>query len=314
MKIILRFLIFISILAWATAGWIWRDEVDKKIKGWKSTPATVVIIPDVTEQAPQPAARPADRFSLTFDTAKREVRLPEPIRTYGESPRTLLTVAGVFAETNMQRRKEGFVPLKMNDVLSRAALVKAQGMLVRQYFAHDSPDGFGAADLIESNGYEYVTVGENLALGNYENDAVLVQAWMDSPGHRENLLNTRFTEIGVAVVQGTYEGDHTWIAVQEFGKPLSDCPVVERSFQTEIQGQEAELDVLGSRIETLKSELDRMRPQDAKTQEEVDAYNAKIEEHNGFIAEHNRIRDALQDLISRYNNQVQIYNACLAND
>ena len=61
-------------------------------------------------------------------------------------------------------------------------------------------------------------------MGNFKNDQDLVSAWLNSPGHRANILNTRFTEIGTAVLKGFYEGREVWMAVQEFGLPLSSCP------------------------------------------------------------------------------------------
>src|SRR3989344_3216924 len=58
-------------------------------------------------------------------------------------------------------------------------------------------------------------LGENLILGNFLSEKEAVQHWMDSPGHRANILNNRFTEIGVAFIKGQYQGDTVWIGVQE---------------------------------------------------------------------------------------------------
>src|SRR6185369_15716694 len=119
----------------------------------------------------------------------------------------------------------GLPALKENALLDKAAKKKLDDMFAQQYFEHINPQGKGPSDLAKSVGYDYIAIGENLALGNFKNDAELVQAWMDSPGHRANILNKQYTEIGVAVGQGTYEGKKTWLAVQEFGRPTSSCPV-----------------------------------------------------------------------------------------
>ncbi|OGL78708.1 hypothetical protein A3J43_02160 [Candidatus Uhrbacteria bacterium RIFCSPHIGHO2_12_FULL_54_23] len=311
MKLFLRIFVTLSLVGWAAAGWIWREEIGARVAAWRGSERAVELVDRAEQRAAEAVSRTAEEWSGAVVEIAKEVRLPEPLRARVESPRAMLTVAGVAAETNAHRRQQGLGSLKLNAALSRAALSKAQDMLIRQYFAHDSPEGIGAADLIESAGYAYITIGENLALGNYENDAVLVQAWMDSPGHRENILNGRFTEIGVAVVKGIYEGEQTWMAVQEFGKPLSDCPAVEGGLQQEIARQEATLNAQGSRIESLKEELDRARPQEQSTQAEVDAYNAHVEEHNRLVKEYNALRDALQDLISRYNGQIHAHNVCV---
>jgi len=115
----------------------------------------------------------------------------------------------------------------------------------KQYFAHISPEGLGPSDLAEKSGYEYIMIAENLALGNFKDDNTLVNAWMDSPGHRANILNNRYTEIGVAVGKGFFSESNennkeeiateVWIAVQEFGLPLSSCPKPEESLLNTIE-------------------------------------------------------------------------------
>jgi uncharacterized protein YkwD len=93
-------------------------------------------------------------------------------------------------------------------------------MFENQYFAHESPTGEKVSDLAKKFGYDFLLIGENLAMGNFSSDEDLVLAWMESPGHRENILNEKYQEIGVAVKKGIFEGKEVWIAVQHFGLPF----------------------------------------------------------------------------------------------
>ena len=110
-----------------------------------------------------------------------------------------LTKAQVIEITN-ERRKEngGLAALKENLRLDVSAEKKLEDMFAKQYFEHLSPDNVGVKDLAKNAGYEYILIGENLAMGDFNNDSALLDAWMASPGHRENILNKNYTEIGVA--------------------------------------------------------------------------------------------------------------------
>ena len=134
-----------------------------------------------------------------------------------------------------------------NTKLDQSAELKAQDMLKNQYFAHTSPSGMAVGNLAEKVGYEFIAIGENLALGNFENDEALVQAWMDSPGHRANILNSRYQEIGVAVLKGVFEGRTTWLAVQHFGLPLSVCPSPQEGVKLTIDANQNKIDEIFAR-------------------------------------------------------------------
>lgn len=242
------------------------------------------------------------------ETAK-EVSAPPPLRAEADAPSSTLTKAGVLTWTNIQRRDNGGLPpLTVNAKLEAAAKAKLDDLFARQYFEHVSPDGIGPADLATRAGYAYIVIGENLALGNFKDDQALVQAWMDSPGHRANILGKDYVEIGIAVGRGTYEGHSTWIAVQEFGRPVSACPSVDASLKAKIDADEAEHARLVAEAQALKAELDSTkRP---RTQEERDAYNAKVEEYNALVGRINALTSQIQGEITVYNGQVQAYNAC----
>ena len=121
--------------------------------------------------------------------------------------------------TNSARGRNGLGSLSVNSRLTSAAYAKAQDMLANQYFAHTSPSGRTPWDFIKGAGYNYSYAGENLAIG-YSDASELYSAWMVSATHRENILNSNFREIGIAVISGTYEGVETIIVAQEFGAPI----------------------------------------------------------------------------------------------
>lgn len=117
--------------------------------------------------------------------------------------------------TNDARRSQGLSELKLNDSLSQAAQAKAEDMFEDDYWAHIAPDGTTPWVFIEQSGYHFYSAGENLAR-DFDSSSAVVQAWMDSPSHRDNLLGS-YSEIGVAVVDGNLAGNETTLVVQMFG-------------------------------------------------------------------------------------------------
>lgn len=230
----------------------------------------------------------------------------QPLRKETDDEGSLLTVKGAILETNRHRREAGLPELKENTLLDISAQKKVDDMFARQYFEHESPTGDGAGDLISETGYEFIVVGENLALGNYKDDKVLVQAWMDSPGHRENILKSAYTEIGIAVARGMFEGRETWLAVQHFAKPISACPDVNEGLKAQIDSNNKKLDSLKADLENRKKELEK-KP---TNQEESDAYNKKVDEYNSIVSEYNSLLENTKTLVSQYNSQVQNFNQC----
>jgi uncharacterized protein YkwD/uncharacterized protein YukE len=230
---------------------------------------------------------------------------PAPLQGSREQRAAYQTVAGVIAETNKHRATEGLEPFTMNAQLNASANVKLDDLFARQYFAHSAPTGEGPSDLITAQEYEYITVAENLALGNYENDRVLVQAWMDSPGHRANIMNGSFEEIGVAVGQGMYEGSRVWIAVQHFGRPTSACPAVSESLKNSIDTRQAYLDDLAEEIAEQEEELDNLKGSNPTL------YNQKVDEYNSAVETYNTVAQRLKENLATYNAQVEAFNECV---
>ncbi|MGZ4121778.1 MAG: CAP domain-containing protein [Tumebacillaceae bacterium] len=121
----------------------------------------------------------------------------------------------VVSLTNQQRAKYGLRPLTMNWELQRMARVKSEDMRTRNYFDHTSPSYGSPFTMMSSFGIHYSYAGENIAAGQPSPQAV-VNAWMQSPGHRANILNKNYTQIGCGVAFG---GSYSIYWTQEFIQP-----------------------------------------------------------------------------------------------
>lgn len=222
-----------------------------------------------------------------------------------ESNRAYLTVQGVFTDTNSERKINGQKLLFLDTKLNTVAQLRMNDMFAKEYFEHVSPSGESASSVAEDSNYEYVTIGENIALGNFENDAVLVKAWMDSPGHRANILRPTYTHIGIAVGKGMYEGRSTWIAVQVFSKPLSECSAIDQSLKDSIADQNIIIDTLKKQATDLEADMKQL-----KDEKKWDEYNQKVSEYNALAKKINDNVTRLKVDIADYNIQVRAFNAC----
>lgn len=119
---------------------------------------------------------------------------------------------------NADRTENRNSMLKENALLAAAAELKAEDMAERGYFSHRSPEGLAPWHWLERVNYEYSYAGENLAI-NFLDSKDVNEAWMDSPTHRANILNGKYTEIGIGTASGIYQGQETTFIVQFFGRP-----------------------------------------------------------------------------------------------
>lgn len=108
--------------------------------------------------------------------------------------------AAVVELTNKEREKAGLAPLQMDTALMAAAREKSQDMKDNNYFSHTSPTFGSPFDRLKALGISYQAAGENIAKGQRTAEEV-VTAWMNSEGHRANILDEKFTHIGVGFVQ-----------------------------------------------------------------------------------------------------------------
>ncbi|MFA5185236.1 MAG: CAP domain-containing protein [Patescibacteria group bacterium] len=129
-----------------------------------------------------------------------------------------ITPQNVFDLTNRAREKSGIKTLGYSPKLDQAAQAKARDMLERDYFSHFGPDGSTPWSWIVKSGYPYNAAAENLAI-NFTEAEDVESSWLASPGHRLNILNPKYTEIGVGVAQGMFHDKTAIIVVQMFGLP-----------------------------------------------------------------------------------------------
>jgi len=141
----------------------------------------------------------------------------------------------LIGETNDNRQSENIPSLNENPLLDAAAKMKAEDMAEKEYFAHTSPDGTEPWYWLKRVGYDYSYAGENLAINFFDSEDV-IKAWLNSPTHRQNILNPKFTEIGIATAKGTYEGRETVFIVQMFGRPAEIQAPVPPPIASEVAG------------------------------------------------------------------------------
>lgn len=143
-----------------------------------------------------------------------------------------ITVEQVIQKTNIKRSSQDLSELIISNELSQAALAKGQDMFSDQYWSHTAPDGREPWVFIEQAGYVYKVAGENLAR-DFMNTEDMMMAWMASPTHKANILNPKFKEIGIAVIDGKLNGFETTLVVQMFGTK-STTSLIGRSGSEEI--------------------------------------------------------------------------------
>ena len=164
-----------------------------------------------------------------------------------------VTIDEVVRATNEKRVSAGLKPLVYNEKLADAARRKAANMFSENYWAHNSPSGKTPWVWFNDAGYKYVYEGENLAKDFGSTDRMM-EAWMASPTHKENIVSPKYSEIGIAVTPGSIGGQDTVLVVQLFGTqnggsvaPVaqapkeSEAPVVAQV--AEVKGQETALPV-----------------------------------------------------------------------
>ena len=168
------------------------------------------------------------------------------------TPFVAAVIASVLVDlTNNDREALALPQLEANPVLTAAAQAKANDMAEKGYFSHTTPEGNDSWHWFERVGYDYQYAGENLAV-NFIDSGDVQNAWMNSPTHRDNIVNPRYTEIGIATAVGMYQGREAVFAVQMFGRPKSDAQplaVVESPAPGQVVG--ASPDVLGEQVEVV---------------------------------------------------------------
>ncbi len=288
LKKFITFIFFLFILIWSAFFVIKNNLLDYGLKQ----------LPEIEKS-----------FTNGVKDIEKKIYNPPPLVGKENIPNSFLTKAGVLKWTNIQRNETESLPaLLQNSKLDEIAMERLNDIFEKQYFDHISPDGVAASDIAKEIGYEFISIGENIALGNFKNDQALVQAWMDSPGHRANILNGDYAEIGIAVKKGIYEKQETWIGVQIFARPLSACPRPDQALKREIEKTQNQITVLENEAAAMRKELEQINP---RNREDAEIYNQKVDEYNAFVKKINDLIKKQKNLISEYNNQVDSQNECV---
>lgn len=127
---------------------------------------------------------------------------------------------GLLSSTNSERSAQGRASLSINSSLNNAAQAKANDMTTRNYWSHNTPDGQEPWVFIQAAGYSYLKAGENLAYG-FATSSETIQGWMNSPTHRDNMLDPEYTEVGFGFSNSSNynsSGEET-VVVAMYGKP-----------------------------------------------------------------------------------------------
>jgi uncharacterized protein YkwD len=192
-----------------------------------TTPTTPTVgVTTVTAKPtrkPKPTWTPTKTASTTPTGTPTKTRTTEPTPSDTTQPPT--SGGGTNAQerqvldyTNQIREQQGCGPLRLDSSLVEAAGKHASDMVRRHYMDHTNPDGQDPGDRMRAAGYRGSSWGENIAAG-YDSAQKVVAAWMQSDGHRENILNCRFTTIGIGYDSGKVKSDYgpgSW--VQDFGR------------------------------------------------------------------------------------------------
>lgn len=126
-----------------------------------------------------------------------------PVVAFAQAlPGGLPTAEQIVAEMNRERSVQGLRPLQLNQKLSLAAGDRLKDMFAKRYFDHVAPDGLDPFTWVDQRGYDYWSIGENIAIG-YPSAATIVDGWMTSPGHRQNILEKKYEEVGIAIAAGS---------------------------------------------------------------------------------------------------------------
>jgi uncharacterized protein YkwD len=245
--------------------------------------------------------------------------------------RDVLTKDAIITLTNNARSLHGLSALKENKLLNTIAESRARDMLDKQYFAHVSPTGQEASDIAREIGYHYKMIAENIGSGDFYTNQKIVDGWMQSPGHRANILSTEVDEIGAAVLKGKMKGAETYITVQIFGlqsPPVSQniCVAPSDNLVHDIEVKKAEIESLKDQLKRLKNELDaemdsietdrRYINNDAqkiqKLNLKINTFNEKSRWYNRVVEDAKAKAAVTESMIDEYNKTLKTYNDCHA--
>ena len=136
--------------------------------------------------------------------------------TYADATGSEMNAEYIMSSTNKLRVRERLNRLKTSNLLTESACLKLDDMVAKDYWAHDAPDGTEPWTFFNKVGYRYRSAGENLAYGQKTVEG-LMEDWMNSPTHRDNLLASKWDEQGVCTKFVHFQGKDVWLTVHHFG-------------------------------------------------------------------------------------------------
>lgn len=219
-----------------------------------------------------------------------------------------LTSDNIIWYTNYYRAQHHLSPLTLSPKLRDSAYHKSLDMFKYQYFDHYRPSNhLGFDNFIDNQNYSFIKAGENLAMGDFTTSKEIVDAWMKSTTHRQNMLDPAYTEIGVSVDYGMFNNHKSILITQHLGKPTATCPTVNETIKGSIA-------TANKQLTEIKTSIDRQRKTIGETDPDANTYQALIDEYNSFVGIYNTIADQVGDMIKTYNDQAAAFDACIARE
>lgn len=216
-----------------------------------------------------------------------------------------LTPLNIIWFTNYYRVQHNLPPLVTSQQLMQSSNDKLNDMFMNQYFNHTQPGNNRSFDVFfDQEHYSFIKIGENLAMGDFNTSKEIVDAWMNSSEHRKNILDPVYTNIGVSDGYGTMNQTNTRAIVQHFGKPRSDCPLVNTNLNTQINALKSQITTLKNKIGTKEGEVTSTNPLNPSD-------NSIISEYNSLVDSYNLMTGQISTLVDTYNQQVTQYDRCI---
>jgi uncharacterized protein YkwD len=253
--------------------------------------------------------------------------IPNKQRTSREPPELFyekLNASDIINLTNEYRISLGLLPLHENFQLTHAAEYRANDMIRNKYYAHVNPvTGENPGDAIKQANYQFRTYAENIAMGNWQSNRHIVDGWINSPGHRANIVNPNIREIGVAIVKDTTTPlgrPSVYYGVQLFASPMPDCSRPSEADKALLQNMQRKNDDIWRRVNNQKNEIERLQERINHEQNKnaknrmISDYNRQVNVYNSLVSQANGMQESLKLVVQSYNNKINEYNTCMQAD
>lgn len=272
-KILFRFLLFLLIISTVLVVSLFIRKEAKEISNSK---------PQKAQEAKNYFPIEEDVSEVKKESTPSELEKAEKFPSLDcENPQENEIASSMLELINKDRKAAGKEELSWNSKLCQSALSKSQDMIENNYFTHVSPDLVTPWFWIEKVGYDFSVSGENLALNYFEGQSAH-EAFMESEGHRENVLNESFTEIGINYAFGQINNQPAFVLVEHFASPAIENPepkIVcdEETAEENLEKLSEQLDLIEEYEDEAEEAREKMKKADADTKE-VDEYLDYLDE------------------------------------